>query len=697
MKKTFYILLSFLSIILSGCNKEEVNNSNQSNTDFYSLQTPILSTTQAFVPYSISGTATPGIRLAVKESSSIPTDCIAFFRDVTGVESSSRTDNNGKNNENGFYITGLKPNTTYYYAQYVEDNYGGRIYSTVLSFKTLEENFVNIEISDVTAESATVNAIACESLKQQDYYLNLYYWEVGSGSKLLITNNKPINNLDYNKEYEVWAEVKIPYLGIIETKKITFITGDYGVEFSNVKATDITPTSVKLEADISTKESFGKTPEIEFYFGNKASDVYNYRLDGIKNGDNKYYCNFTDFYPEERIKFKVSAKIDNIHFDSEEVEFEIPKPQISIIEGLGEITSASARVCTRTNTGKNVFPKIYYRKQGDNYWQSVSSGYDDEYDVFVGLINSRCANTTYEYYASWVKGSYNLDTDIFKFTTPDVDISISNIEIAEIEINSVKINSKTSAKCISNWGHEISENNYVNSRICYRIKGSNDNYKTSAEKSGGSLSTHSLYNLVENTEYEFYVLASCCGKEKKSELYYFKTKELNRGQAIDLGLSIKWSNMNLGADNPEDYGNTYNMPDEISFSIVQTKYDYAMNEWGGLWRMPTESEAKELIEKCSWKYLRQNGVFGFLATGPNNNSIFFPLKSGTVGFDMWTGTFKKKTYDKEWDEEDREYYYTYYYWFSILSCYLDDSRNIITEIGIDDDIQRNIIRPVQDK
>ena len=28
-------------------------------------------------------------------------------------------------------------------------------------------------------------------------------------------------------------------------------------------------------------------------------------------------------------------------------------------------------------------------------------------------------------------------------------------------------------------------------------------------------------------------------------------------QAVDLGLSVKWANMNVGATTPEDYGNHY--------------------------------------------------------------------------------------------------------------------------------------------
>ena len=40
--------------------------------------------------------------------------------------------------------------------------------------------------------------------------------------------------------------------------------------------------------------------------------------------------------------------------------------------------------------------------------------------------------------------------------------------------------------------------------------------------------------------------------------------------------------------------------------------------------MPTESEMQELIDKCTWTWITQNGVKGYSVQGPNGASIFLP-------------------------------------------------------------------------
>jgi hypothetical protein len=53
-------------------------------------------------------------------------------------------------------------------------------------------------------------------------------------------------------------------------------------------------------------------------------------------------------------------------------------------------------------------------------------------------------------------------------------------------------------------------------------------------------------------------------------------------------------------------------------------YDAARANWGGLWRMPTDEEMQELIDKCTCTWTTQNGVEGYKVTGPSGASIFLP-------------------------------------------------------------------------
>lgn len=125
-----------------------------------------------------------------------------------------------------------------------------------------------------------------------------------------------------------------------------------------------------------------------------------------------------------------------------------------------------------------------------------------------------------------------------------------------------------------------------------------------------------------------------------SDIRFF-TNEISGGKAVDLGLSIKWASCNLGANDAKSLGKLFSeltfsdlyeiYPDlyeqEIKeFDIGGTKLDYAHESLGGSWRMPSIEEWKELKEKCNWKAVVEDNVPGFLVTGKNGNSIFFPAE-----------------------------------------------------------------------
>ena len=165
-------------------------------------------------------------------------------------------------------------------------------------------------------------------------------------------------------------------------------------------------------------------------------------------------------------------------------------------------------------------------------------------------------------------------------------------------------------------------------------------------------------------------------------------------QAIDLGLSVKWANYNVGAKSMEEYGDLYawgetstkasfenttyqyyhkgykdkdgitidsvyydRIGNEIlidygnkqysSYDISKTEYDVAHVKWGGNWRMPTSKELKELIDNCTWKWASVNEIYGYKVTGKNGNYIFLPasgsgLKKGRTD-DNKTGNYMSST------------------------------------------------------
>lgn len=118
-------------------------------------------------------------------------------------------------------------------------------------------------------------------------------------------------------------------------------------------------------------------------------------------------------------------------------------------------------------------------------------------------------------------------------------------------------------------------------------------------------------------------------------------QEENGHEYVDLGLSVKWATCNVGANNPEEYGD-YFAWGETCTKLLYTKdncrtygktmsdisgnvnYDAARTNWGGKWRMPTKTEFDELESECTWMLVTRNGINGCEIIGPNGNSIFLP-------------------------------------------------------------------------
>ena len=139
---------------------------------------------------------------------------------------------------------------------------------------------------------------------------------------------------------------------------------------------------------------------------------------------------------------------------------------------------------------------------------------------------------------------------------------------------------------------------------------------------------------------------------------------------VDLGLSVKWATHNIGATNPEDYGDYYawgetttknafswenyawyNATDTtitkycVSYKygevdekiILEPEDDAAHTHWKDQWRMPTNEEWNELRTECEWHWTTINNINGYKIVGKNGNSIFLP----SAGYQL-----NEKTIDK---------------------------------------------------
>ena len=168
--------------------------------------------------------------------------------------------------------------------------------------------------------------------------------------------------------------------------------------------------------------------------------------------------------------------------------------------------------------------------------------------------------------------------------------------------------------------------------------------------------------------------------------------------AVDLGLSVKWANANIGVDTPEGAGDYYAWgeiePKDGSYSWSTYKYcnggrnnltkyntkanfgyvdnktvlddedDVAHVKLGGSWRMPTWEEMLELMATkgnpaYNWTWKTINDVSGWnISFLGNGNSIFFPSvgniyndNHNTSHGHYWSSLLSKEDPDCAWSIE----------------------------------------------
>ncbi len=138
--------------------------------------------------------------------------------------------------------------------------------------------------------------------------------------------------------------------------------------------------------------------------------------------------------------------------------------------------------------------------------------------------------------------------------------------------------------------------------------------------------------------------------------------EHNGFRYVDLGLSVMWADANVGAENPEDYGNyycwaetsprgnygfysytygsyrtmtKYNSTDELTRLLPED--DAASVNMGGDWRTPTKAEWEELIDNCNMSLDTVNSRPGLRFSASNGKSIFIPRAGSMWGssYDDW--------------------------------------------------------------
>lgn len=196
-----------------------------------------------------------------------------------------------------------------------------------------------------------------------------------------------------------------------------------------------------------------------------------------------------------------------------------------------------------------------------------------------------------------------------------------------------------------------------------------------------------LYNLKKATTYYYRCFARKGDLDILSpEVRTFTTDDFVPG-AVDLGLSVKWDNCNVGASSPEVYGTYFAWGETEGFNasidggkesfytdnykfmnndckltkyydrdhtVLEPEDDAATVNKGQPWRMPTYSEWSELRRECTWTLISNNGNQGYKVVGPNGNYIFLPAAGCFAHSDLidsgWHGFYWSSTVGRDYTQ-----------------------------------------------
>jgi hypothetical protein len=304
-------------------------------------------------------------------------------------------------------------------------------------------------------------------------------------------------------------------------------------------------------------------------------------------------------------------------------------------------------------TGPNGNSIFLPASSGNNYYWSgtrteAGGNYAYSLDIYSSGHEITTSNTTNQFTVRPVQVEYTISvaTDSIKFVSQVGAVVYYSVKGTKNPHSMLKtgVIYGTSASLSSSEGTKLESSNISDGSYSFGIGG-----------------------LQEGTNYY------CRGYMQIDSTYYygdvrsFTTKAKTIGDAIDLGLSVKWASCNVGAATPEGYGGYYGWADPTGTktsknlsdypsanppsNICGTEYDMARAKWGGNWRLPTQAEMQELVNSCTWTWTTQNGVNGMKVTGTNGNSIFLPAAGYRFGTDMyyvgssadyWSGTLNER-------------------------------------------------------
>ena len=598
-------------------------------------------------------------------------------------------------------ITDLQSNTQYYVRAYAMNKIG-IAYSEEVVFTTLKQ-VVLPTVKTTAASSVTETSAATGGNVTSDGNASVTERGVvyattqnpttantkvasGNGPGSFVCN---LSGLQPNTKYYVRAYA-INSKGTAYGEEISFTTNKQIVlpTVKTTAASSVTETSAVTGGNVTSDGNATVTERGVVYATTQNPTTANTKV-ASGNGTGSFVCNLSGLQPNTKYYIRAYAINTKGTAYGEEITF-ITNKSIS----LPIVTTAAASSVTETSavTGGNVTSDgnasvtergvVYATTQNPTTANTkVASG--NGTGSFVCNLSGLQPNTKYyvRAYAVNSKGTA-YGEEITFITNKSISLPIVTTAAATSVTESSAV---TGGNVTSDGNASVTERGVVYSTNPNPVITNLSNTIRPCGSGTGEF-TYTITGLQANTKYYVRAYAKNDAGTAYGEEISFVTNENtshNGYEYVDLGLSVKWATMNVGAEIPEDYGDYFawgeTAPKEVydrstykwcngskntltkyntisSYGTVDNKTqlelsdDAASVNWGGSWRIPTNTEMTELREQCTWTWITQNGVNGYKVTSKSNgNSIFLPA----AGYYYDNSSNRTRSYG--------------YYWSSLLS------------------------------
>lgn len=529
---------------------------------------------------------------------------------------------------------------------------------------------ITIDATHITCRSAELSGKVNFSQASTDMVFGILY---STSSGVLYGKSENLEAAVFDADYNFSLPTKVlepettyyyrSYLSqngeILYGEVKSFTTSPVSSLIQTGDATDIYPKGATLSAILDLTDHCYNTMEYGFHVGY----VYNgerHNLSSIVSNElynKKYSYNFQYDIKEREYFYQAYVKLDENIYYGEEKTFVSP---LVIADVTCEVdvsyldATISGKLSIKTEGSFSTSAEISYKNSTDlpfTKWatENIDLKEDGSYSIKLKSLSS---NTKYYFQIKFCIDNQEIVTDNKSFTTSAIVFS-TTCEVMNISYEEAKIVCKV-----------IKPEDVPIRDVEVKIYCSKRNNIVSEIKQG-TIRGSSTYDSISNSYYckyvdlrsstcYYYLVDVCVGDQEVMSEGTFKTGKLEL-EMVDLGLSVKWANANIGASDKRYDGDRYAWGEtETKSSYTWTNYewcdgtkdvitkywdensvlepedDVAHVKLGDKWRLPTKNEITELVKNCKWSertYYNEQGqpqhVY-YLYSKRNGNYIILP-------------------------------------------------------------------------